>query len=90
MGFKMPNQPLHKDQHGCLRFVTNPIVEHLLDAGGLDLNYLAIWCHQNNIDIEYQAQFAQLIGYSLRGWSTLSYVTDEKCESVNEEEFNYE
>ena len=79
-----PNQPLVKDEHGRIRFQKNPLVEHLLDAGCLDLNYLSIWCQENNIDPEHEAQFAQLIGYSFDCWGTLSYVTDEKWRSVDE------
>ena len=83
---KLPNQPLCKDEGGVVRFLKNPIVEHLLDSGGLDLNYLAMWCFEHNIDKEYEAQFAQLIGYSLDGWGTLSYVSDEKWGSVEEDD----
>lgn len=81
---KMPNQPLAIDSHGRVRFAENPIVEYMLEAGSIDMNKLARWCGENEIDPEYQAQFAQLIGYSLDGWGTLSYVTDEKWDSVEE------
>lgn len=83
-GIKMPNQPLYKDEHGRARFVHNPLVEYMLEEGSIDMNKLARWCGENQIDPEYQAQFAQLIGYSLDGWGTLSYVTDEKWASVEE------
>ena len=75
---KMPNQPLYKDNHGKIRFVGNPIVEYMLEEGNIDMNKLARWGIENDIDPEYKAQFAQLIGYSLDGWGMLSYVTDEK------------
>lgn len=67
-----------------LRFEKNPIVEMLLDNGGIDMNKIAIWCIEHNIEDKYQQQFAQLIGYSVSGYGTLSYVTDENWEEVNE------
>ncbi len=70
---------------GLLRFEKNPIVEYLLDNGGIDMNNIAVWCAMNDIDEKYQQQFAQLIGYSVRGYGTLSYVTDENWEEVNED-----
>lgn len=78
----MPNQPLYKDCHDRIRFVGNPLVEYLLNYGGIDMNRLSIWCQENDIDPEFQSQFAQLIGYSLDGWGGLSYVTDGKWGSV--------
>lgn len=67
-----PIQPLETDKHGTLRFKQNAIVNHLLNNGGIDLNQLAC------IDFsqEDREQFAQLIGYSLGGFSELSYVSD--------------
>lgn len=81
---KYPVQPKITDEHGVLRFEKNPIVEYLRDNSGIDMNKIAIWCHENDIDPKYQQQFAQLIGYSVRGYGTLSYVTDENWEKVNE------
>lgn len=87
MTIKLPNQPLHLDQNGVERFVANPIVEYLLKSGGIDMNRIAIWCIENDINFEFKAQFAQLIGYSLDGWGTLSYVTDDKWDSVAPREY---
>lgn len=67
-----PIQPLVKDVHGTVRFKANAIVRHLLDAGSIDLNRIACMEFSQN-DRE---QFAQLIGYSLGGFSELSYVRD--------------
>ena len=64
----MPIQPI-KDN----RFIPNRIVQYLLDNGGIDLNQLA---YRDFTDQE-RMQFAQLIGYSLGGFSDLSYVDDE-------------
>jgi hypothetical protein len=70
---KHPLQPLVKDEYGVVRFKPNKIVRYLLDNGGIDLNWLA------TIDFsrEDREQFAQLIGYSLSGFSELSYVRDK-------------
>lgn len=80
---KYPVQPKVVDTYGVLRFEKNPIVEYLLDNGGIDMNKITTWCHENNIDPKYKQQFAQLIGYSVRGYGMLSYVTDEDWEEVN-------
>lgn len=82
---KYPVQPKVIDEYGVLRFEKNPIVEYLLNSSGIDMNKIAIWCHENNIDIKYEQQFAQLIGYSVSRYGTLSYVTDENWEEVNAE-----
>lgn len=68
-----PIQPLGDDGDGTVRFKENPIVRYLLDNGGIDLNAIA----RRGFAKEDQQQFAQLIGYSLSGYSELSYVTDE-------------
>lgn len=70
---KHPIQPLEKNDNGVIRFKRNGIVEHLLDKGGIDLNQLACMEFRR----EDREQFAQLIGYSLSGFSELSYVSDE-------------
>jgi len=73
MNVKHPIQPLVKDEAGRNRFKENRIITFLLDNGGFDMNKLAVMDFSQN-DRE---QFAQLIGYSLDGYGTLSYVTDE-------------
>jgi len=67
------DQPLFVAPDGLTRFRANPIVRFLLDAGPFDLNALAAM----DFTDEARAQFAQLIGYSLRGYGELSYVSDE-------------
>jgi hypothetical protein len=70
-----PIQPLESDSHGVLRFKRNAIVEQMLEWGrehGHDLNKIAMMDFSN----EDRQQFAQLIGYSLDGYSELSYVDD--------------
>ena len=63
--------PMQQIESG--RFVKNEIVAHLLDQGGIGLNDLAVLPFSN----EDREQFAQLIGYSVAGYQSLSYVSDE-------------
>ncbi len=65
---KMPIQPI-KDG----RFIPNRIVEKLLEVAPIDLNNIATMDFTN----EEHEQFAQLIGYSVSGFGSLSYVSDE-------------
>ena len=79
-----PIQPLYKDTQGVIRFKENKIVRYLLDIatekGVCDLNKLAYM----DFNKEERQQFAQLIGYSLSGYSELSsYVTDEAYASAS-------
>ncbi|ELT7764224.1 hypothetical protein ACVGX7_08915 [Enterobacter hormaechei] len=74
--YKLPMQPLAIDAHGTLRFKENPIVRKLLDYAtehGYGLNEIAL----DEFEAEDQMQLAKLIGYSLSGYGSLSYVTDE-------------
>ena len=68
-----PIQPLETDRNGILRFKKNEIVATLLNAGPFDMNSIAGVPY----DDEDRVQFAQLIGYSLSGFSELSYVSDD-------------
>jgi hypothetical protein len=70
---KHPIQPLVKDVDGRIRFKENKIVTFLLENGCSDMNSLA----REDFSQEDREQFAQLIGYSLDGFGTLSYVSDE-------------
>ena len=75
MNQKHPVQPLYEDEYGVLRFKPNAIVKFLLDQGPHDMNTLAL--KEEKFSREDEEQFAQLIGYSLGGWSGLDYVSDE-------------
>jgi hypothetical protein len=70
-----PMQPVEKGHDGVTRFRANAIVRHLLDRGGIDLNQIALL----DVPQEDREQFAQLIGYTIRGYHELSYVSDESC-----------
>ena len=84
--YKFKPQPLQLDKHGTLRFVPNRIVDDLLTFAsehGFDMNRIAIRACYGHYTQEEQTQFAQLIGYSVSGWGTLSYVSDEDYDRVN-------
>jgi len=69
---KHPIQPLVNEK-GTVRFQANKIVRYLLDAGPFDMDQLSLM----PFDDDDRMQFAQLIGYSLCGFSELGYVSDE-------------
>lgn len=64
-----PMQPLVKDDHDTVRFKANAIVKYLVHP---KMNALAAM----DFNDEDWTQVAQLIGYSLPGFSDLSYVSD--------------
>lgn len=73
---KNPIQPLVEDEHGVLRFKKNAIVRDLLDFAtqmGFGLNEMAM----REYSVDDHQQFAQLIGYSLSGYGSLSYVDNQ-------------
>ena len=74
---KHPIQPIQEDANGHPRFKMNPIVRKLLDDGPFNMNDIYVWAMDGKISKDDQAQFAQLIGYSLSGFSELGYVDDE-------------
>jgi len=73
---KHPIQPLELDKDDVVRFKQNAIVRWLLDVSYFDMNHIAV----TPFEQEDREQFAQLIGYSLRGFGDLSYVKDETYE----------
>lgn len=84
---KFPMQPISKDEHGALRFVKNRIVDDLLAyslRNGFGLNEIAIRAAKGEYTKEEQMQLAQLIGYSVYGYGTLSYVSDESYDQCRE------
>ena len=68
-----PVLPLTIDDNGRVRFRENKIVQFLLDNGPNDMNSIAV----GDFSPEDREHFAQLIGYSLDGFSELSYVSDK-------------
>lgn len=73
-----PDQPQEWDDEGVLRFKKNPLVRRMADRYGL--NELAVDV-RTATDDDWR-QLAQLIGYSVSGWGSLSYVTDEDWNRV--------
>jgi hypothetical protein len=75
-GEEEPMQPVGVDPHGVHRFLENRIVRDLLDKSsqvGFSLNEIAV----GNYSQAERRQVAQLIGYSVSGYSDLSYVDDD-------------
>ncbi|MNH65307.1 hypothetical protein D3C73_173140 [compost metagenome] len=82
-GEEEPMQPVGVDAHGVHRFLENRIVRDLLDFAqprGYGLNEIACG-HYSPAE---HRQVAQLIGYSVDGYGTLSYVNDESYERAHE------
>jgi hypothetical protein len=79
-----PVQPLVRSKDGLERFKKNEIVCWLLDHGPFDMNQLACM----NFSAEDREQFAQLIGYSLRGFSELHYVSNRTFKAAEEQEIH--
>ena len=75
-----PTQPIEVGEDGVPRFKCNKLVRYLLDAGGIDLNQLAVL---PGIAAEDHIQLAQLIGYSVDGFAGLNYVPDELAGKVD-------
>lgn len=73
-----PMQPVVLDKEGVARFQENAIVRYLLDfatSRGASLNELAMLPFSD----EDRRQLAQLIGYSVGGYSELGYVDNASC-----------
>lgn len=79
---KQPMQPIITDQNGYPRFQENKIVRYLLDNGGIDLNKICAVSAGLGFSQDDMEQFMQLIGYSLNGFSELSYVSDIAVETA--------
>ena len=81
---RVPDQPIEVAEDGMIRFRANPIVRDLLDFAtprGMGMNEMAC----RDYPVWAREQFAQLIGYSVSGYSELSYVTDasyERAEAI--------
>ncbi len=71
-----PMQPVIKAKDDFTRFQANRLVLYLLENGALDLTQLALVAKRLKIPRSDQEQFAQLIGYSVSGFCSLSYVSN--------------
>ncbi len=74
---KHPMQDIITDEQNVIRFRQNDIIRYLIDNGSFDLNKICILCNEKGFSNEDQEQLAQLIGYSISGYSDLSYVSDK-------------
>ena len=72
----MPMQPIIVDEYGTHRFKANAIVNKLQEVAASAGYGLNAACLDNYSDEDWM-QLAQLIGYSITGYSELSYVSDE-------------
>lgn len=70
---KHPDQPIVMDGDTA-RWQANPIVEYLLDRGGIDMNDLHRLTFREGWSDDDRAHFAQLTGYSVDMWGDLPYV----------------
>jgi len=80
-----PPQPIVTATDGVRRFKENAIVRELLDfaiSHGFGMNEIAI----RRYDAADRVQFAQLIGYSVSGFSDLSYVSDAEYDRATKGE----
>lgn len=80
-----PNQAMEIDSEGVVRWRGNPIIRALLGAStasGIGLNELA---RMEIGTAEDWAQFAQLLGYSVSGWGSLSYVGNRAANAADVE-----
>jgi hypothetical protein len=66
--------PVVLDEQGVLRWKRDPMIDALVGTRVLDLNNLAVAVHQGKISPEWQRHIARSCGYSLDGYSTLSYI----------------
>ena len=69
----MPLQPIREG-----RFIANKVVAWLLENGSKDMNDIA----SQVFPVEHRRQFAQLIGYSVSGYGSLSYCNDESYDTT--------
>lgn len=76
-----PDQRVVLDEHGRERYKENTVVRYLLDEGPFDMNHLA----RIPFPLEDRQQFAQLIGYSVDGYETLSYSPGAMAAAAYEE-----
>ena len=76
-----PSQPVVMDSDGIARFKKNNIVAFLCDHGKYSLNDLAMM----NWPDGDREQLAQLIGYSVSGFSDLHYASPAKISQAERE-----
>lgn len=64
------------DEYGVQRFPTNTVIDHLFNAGRLDLNQLAADYRNGKFDKDDYMKFNMDLGYSVCGFAELSFFED--------------
>lgn len=72
MSLNNPIQPVFIDGMGISRFKENSVVKYLFKSSGLDISKLS----EMDFNSEDLEQFAQLIGYSINGFKSLKFATE--------------
>lgn len=75
---EQPIQPIVTDSEGVLRFHPNRIIRYLFDSGRLDLNEIAAM----DFDPADREQVCMLLGYSVYGFSDLSFVSEQTRDRI--------
>lgn len=82
-----PMQPVIMAKDKVIRFKANPIIRWMLDQGntgcGFDLNVIAVVSSELGWKKEDHMQLAQLLGYSVSGYSDLSYASRKSVDEAD-------
>lgn len=85
---RFPDQPMHVDADGVVRFIKNRAVCELYErslAAGYGLHELAKDAARGNYTKDELSQLAQLLGYSVSGFGDLSYADPEDVARLDEQ-----
>lgn len=69
------NQPMYIAEDGLIRFKENHVVRHLLEKARVNTDEMLA---KGNFSDEDKRQFMQLLGYTVKGYIELPYVTAEQ------------
>lgn len=87
MSTKHSMQPMVTAPDGIVRFQENPIVRWMLEEGNrtgmFSMDTIGAIAGKRGWTDDDQAHFAQLIGYSLCGYSELDYVSEESYDEAD-------
>lgn len=81
---ELPTQPLTLED-GKPRFKRNPLVWYLFHSSEISLEGLLALGH----DVQYVQQFLQLLGYSVCGYSEMSFIPEEEKEKIEQMCFDW-
>lgn len=77
-------QPLVVDARGTVRFKQNQIIAYLLSQGEIGVTFNLNTIPFDVFSQEDVEQFYQLMGYSLCGYSDLSFISDESKDAADD------